>query len=108
MPARPGSQHAAKRRDFEHTVRRALLADNGVRIRQAAETLLDLAAKGERWAVECLRDTLDGKPAQSVDVAITRSVPDMDDATLAGVLAQGSGSGTPGEADVAPFAAGVH
>lgn len=84
------------------------MADNGVRLRKTAETLLDLAATGERWAVECLRDTLDGKPAQSVDIAVTRSVPDMDDATLAGVLAQGSGSGTTSEADGPPFASGVH
>lgn len=28
--------------------------------------MLDLAAEGERWACEMLRDTLDGKPAQAI------------------------------------------
>jgi hypothetical protein len=30
---------------------------------------MDLAEEGERWAAEYVRDTLDGKPAQQVNLA---------------------------------------
>lgn len=104
-----GSENAAKRRLFEHTVRRALTQDDGVRLRQAAETLLDLAANGERWAVECLRDTLDGKPKQSVDIDVTnRSVADLDDATLARIITGASSSGVLGEETSSPESSGLH
>lgn len=104
-----GNQNAAKSREFEQTVRRAMLADDGKRLRAAAEKLLDLAAAGERWAVECLRDTLDGKPAQSIAVDLTkRTVADMDDPALAGVVAQSGSSGTAGAEDGAAEPARVH
>ena len=51
---------------FLESVNRAILADSGKRLRQAAEALLDLAAAGEQWAVCHLADRLDGKPAQEV------------------------------------------
>lgn len=38
-------------------------------LRKMAVAILDLAENGERWAAEYLRDTLDGKPAQRVEVA---------------------------------------
>ncbi len=104
-----GSENAAKRRLFEHTVRRALVQDDGVRLRQAAETLLNLAAGGERWAVECLRDTLDGKPKQAIDIDVTsRSVVDLDDASLAGLVAANRSSGTVSAEDGATEPAGLH
>lgn len=62
----PGNQNAAKSRRFEQALERAIAQDDGVRIRKAAETLLDKAALGEPWAIKELRDTLDGKPAQAV------------------------------------------
>lgn len=61
-----GNTLGAKKREFEAAVKRALAAENGQRLRDAAEKLLDLAASGERWACEMLRDTLDGKPAQAI------------------------------------------
>jgi hypothetical protein len=90
----PGNKNAQKRKIFEGAVRRAIAGDDGARLREAAETLLTLAAGGERWAVECLRDTLDGRPRQqlSLDVADSRPVADLDDATLLGVLQSDSSS----------------
>lgn len=103
------NDNAGKRRLFEHTVRRALTQDDGKRLRQAAETLLDLAANGERWAVECLRDTLDGRPKQSVDIDVTnRSVVDLDDTSLAGLVAASRSSGTAGPQDGPQEPAGLH
>ena len=37
-------------------------------MRLLASKAWDLAEAGERWATEYIRDTLDGKPAQSVQV----------------------------------------
>ena len=51
---------------FLETVNRAIVADDGRRLRAAAEKLLDLAAEGEQWAVCHLADRLDGKPAQAI------------------------------------------
>jgi len=104
----PGNKNSAKGRDFEQTVKRALLAEDGKRLRAAAEKMLDLAAQGERWAVEFLRDTLDGKPAQAVDLSVTRSIIDLDDADIAGILAESSGSGVAGTPDVPALTAELH
>lgn len=38
-------------------------------LRKMAVKIMDLAEGGERWAAEYLRDTVDGKPAQRVEVA---------------------------------------
>lgn len=51
---------------FLAAVDRAILQDDGKRLRQAAETLLDKAAEGEQWAIAMLADRLDGKPAQVI------------------------------------------
>lgn len=68
MAAPIGNQNAAKSRQFEQALTRAITQDDGKRVRAAAEKLLDLAAEGEAWAIKELRDTLDGKPAQSVQL----------------------------------------
>ncbi len=90
-------------------MRRAVAADDGARLRKAAETLLDLASQGERWAVECLRDTLDGKPAQSLAIDLTkRTVIDLADTDLAGIVATDSGSGATSETVGSVEPAGLH
>jgi hypothetical protein len=61
-----GSKNAAKSRLFEQTLKRAITQDDGVRLRKAAETLLDMAVAGEGWAMNMLADRLDGKPQQAV------------------------------------------
>jgi hypothetical protein len=66
MAAPIGNQNAAKSRLFEQTLKRAITQDDGVRLRRAAETLLDKAADGESWAMQMLADRLDGKPSQQI------------------------------------------
>ena len=56
---------------FLESVNRAIVADNGKRLRAAAEKLLDLAAAGEQWAVCHLADRLDGKVAQALEISGT-------------------------------------
>lgn len=57
-----------KQRAFGDALSRAIAQDDGARLRQAAEKLLDLAASGEQWAVKELADRLDGKSPQGVDL----------------------------------------
>ena len=71
MAFEKGNQLGKKSRQFEQTVRRAIAQDDGQRLRDCVEKLLDLAVSGEAWAVSMLRDTLDGKPAQTLDIGAT-------------------------------------
>ena len=66
MAFEPGNRHAAKRREFEQAVRRSLAVDDYQSLRRIVDKVRDLAEEGERWAVEMIRDTLDGKPAQQI------------------------------------------
>lgn len=70
VPGQSGNPAGTKREPkFAAAVDRAILQDNGERLRQAAEKLLELAAQGEAWAVKELADRLDGKPAQAVSIS---------------------------------------
>ena len=60
-----GNNNATKNKLWSDTLRRAIAQDRGDRVRQAAERLLDEAAKGEQWAIKELADRLDGKSIQS-------------------------------------------
>ena len=78
---------------FREMVDRAIYQDNGKRLRAAAESLLDLAAQGEQWAVCALADRLDGKPAQMVELSgavATGRASELSDDDLA-LLAAGVG-----------------
>lgn len=66
MGAPIGNQNAAKSRVFSDALRRAIAQDDGQRIRDAAEKMLDLAAAGEQWAVKEVFDRLEGKAAQAL------------------------------------------
>jgi hypothetical protein len=66
MPFEVGNKHGAKRREFEQAIRRALASEDGHKLRRIADAVVELATAGERWAVEMLRDTLDGRPAQQI------------------------------------------
>ena len=61
-----GNNNAGRNKPFWRAIDRAIVQDDGKRLRQAAETLLDLAAAGEQWAVRELADRLDGKAPQAI------------------------------------------
>lgn len=67
MAFEKGNQLAAKRREFQKKMRAAIEQDDWKRVRQGIETVLDLCAIGERWALELVRDTLDGKPVSQIE-----------------------------------------
>ena len=68
MAAPIGNTNASKNKPFWETITRAIAQEDGKRLRQAAEKLLDEAARGESWALQMLADRLDGRPHQSVDI----------------------------------------
>ena len=64
-----GNTNATKSKKFYDAIDRAIAQDDGKRLRDAAEKLLDLAASGEAWAVKELGDRLDGKPKQQIEAS---------------------------------------
>lgn len=75
-------------------LQRAMAQDDGKRLRDAAEKLLDKAAVGEPWALGMLADRLDGKVAQAVELSGSigvKKAADLTDNELA-EIANGSGS----------------
>ena len=65
-PGKSGNPSGLRREQkFRAALDRAVAQDDGKRLRDAAERLLDFAAQGEQWAVKELADRLDGKAAQS-------------------------------------------
>lgn len=67
MAFQKGNKLAAKSRDFEKTLRRAIEQDEWKRVRDGCEKLLDSFAAGEPWALQLVRDTLDGRPVPQID-----------------------------------------
>lgn len=63
-----GNNNYKKGAVFNDALRRAIAQDDGKRIRDAAEKLLDLAAEGTPWAVRELADRIDGKAMQAVSL----------------------------------------
>ena len=72
---------------FIATLERAIVQDDGKRLRAAAEKLLDLAAAGEPWAIQMLADRLDGKPSQQIDMAVGSRVEELSDGELCRIAA---------------------
>lgn len=66
MAFEEGNQAAAKGRKIEKMIERALVQEDDKRLREGVEKLLDNVANGERWALEFVRDSIDGKPKQQV------------------------------------------
>jgi len=72
MPFEPGNQLGqlnSKGKLIHATIKRACAQEDGKRIRAGIEKMLDLYAEGDPFAMVYIRDTLDGKPAQSLTVS---------------------------------------
>lgn len=64
-----GNQNAKKGKLFHDELRKALIQDDLRRLRAGIEVLMDKAAEGDRFAIELIRDTMDGKPKQQMEVS---------------------------------------
>lgn len=61
---RPKTKHTQEALMMEMRTREQEKDPRGMR--KVASKVWDLAEEGEKWAVEFIRDTLDGKPAQTI------------------------------------------
>ena len=72
MGAPVGNQNARKAKLFENALRRALARSTGESVDagldKGADQLVRAYHEGQPWAIKEVRDTLDGKPAQSLTV----------------------------------------
>lgn len=64
-----GNRNASKSKLWEDAIRRAVLADDGKRLRQIAERLLDKAVEGDVAAIKEVGDRLDGRPKQATELS---------------------------------------
>ena len=71
MPFQPGNQEAkkgTKTKPFRDALRLQIAAagEDGKRLRDIAEKLLELAIAGDMQAIKEIADRMDGKPAQAI------------------------------------------
>ena len=64
----PGNKNATKNKAWEETLRRALLANDGQKLRSLAEKLIERAEGGDVTALKEIGDRIDGKPSQQVQL----------------------------------------
>lgn len=64
-----GNPSGKNKRPIFEALTRAVAAEDAKRVRAMVEKVLELAATGERWACEYVRDVLDGRPNQSIDLS---------------------------------------
>jgi hypothetical protein len=60
-----GNKNAKKGQIWNEALRKAIAQDDGKKLRASVEQLLNLASKGEPWAIKELADRLDGRPTQT-------------------------------------------
>lgn len=72
-----------KNRPWREAIRRAILADDGKKLRKIAETLLDKAAEGDVAAIRELGDRIDGRSIQQIEAKVEGTIRiTVDDANL--------------------------
>lgn len=68
MAAPLGNQNAAKSKVVHDALRKIAVQEDYRRLNVGLGKVMDAFEAGEPWAAQFVRDTLDGKPAQSVEV----------------------------------------
>ena len=64
-----GNKNATKNRPWTEAINRALVAEDGKKLRAIAEKLIERALDGDVPALKEIGDRLEGKPAQALTVA---------------------------------------
>lgn len=69
MGAPVGNTNSSKaNRLWANTIRRAVVQEDGAKLREIADKLVALATEGDMQAIKEIGDRLDGKPAQSMEI----------------------------------------
>jgi len=66
MGAPVGNKNATKNRPWAEAINRALLAEDGKKLRALADRLIDRALEGDVTALKEIGDRMDGKAAQAI------------------------------------------
>jgi hypothetical protein len=66
MGAPVGNKNATKNKLWADAINRALLAEDGKKLRALADKLIDRALEGDVTALKEVGDRVDGKPAQAI------------------------------------------
>ena len=67
----PGNENARKGKLFYGELRKTLVQNDALKLRQIAEKLVESAIEGEPWAVKEVMDRMDGKPLQATSIENT-------------------------------------
>lgn len=62
-----GNKNATKNRPWAEAINRALLAEDGKKLRALADKIIDRALEGDVSALKEVGDRMDGKPAQALE-----------------------------------------
>ena len=62
-----GNKNAVKNRPWAEALNRALLAEDGKKLRALADRIIDKALEGDVQALKEVGDRMDGKPAQALE-----------------------------------------
>lgn len=91
-----GNKNATKNKLWEDTLRRALLAEDGKKLRALAEKLIARAEEGDVTALKEIGDRIDGKPTQTIAGDADRPLRTVSRIELAPLTASlGLGTGSP-------------
>lgn len=85
----PGNKNATKNKPLTEAIQRALLANDGEKLRKLTDALVDRAIGGDTMAAREVLDRVEGKVAQ----ALEHSGPDGGDIPTSLTVRFGSGSG---------------
>jgi len=66
-----GNKNGTKNRPWAEAVNRALLAEDGKKLRALADKLIDKALEGDVAALKEIGDRVDGKPMQAIEGSVT-------------------------------------
>lgn len=62
-----GNKNATKNRPWAEAINRALLSEDGKKLRALADKIIDKALEGDVQALKEVGDRMDGKPAQALE-----------------------------------------
>lgn len=102
MAAPVGNKFAAKAKIVTDAIRKAIVQEDGKRLRQGVDKLMEAFAAGEPWALQFVTDRLDGKAHQTSEITVNdnRDARDYTTAELLQAIAAERASGEKASAGV--------